>query len=865
MSQEATTQLSTAVTALATANSNIVGTTATDTAVSTAQAAVTAAQAAIDAALDKKDIADGLQEAAGANVTVASATDVVEDKTAVLAVAEDAVDAQVVVVDDAQTAKDAAQAVVNASTTPGLQVTVYNTQGQNNAPVVTANTPILNTYVDTNGINEQWGGGVVAGSGRVDDVVVKYEGVWTPTYTGTQYVHHAADDGTRLYLDGELISDAWYDKGGGGPTVDIETVAGQSRQFEFWYYENGGGAAVVLMRYTDSGWEVIPGTEFSISNASQAEKDALSAAVTTLNTETNILTSLEATETQAQQNLTAAQATLVLAQSAELARDEYVELAQDAIDATVEAIQVVAASTTIVNAQVAYESQPINAPTNVVVTQLSSGDVQVTWSAPETGIEPERYAISWSTGDAGWGVATGNAGDENALNTSITLSKELFASTGGLGKVYNFSVRSDQDTLARYSEATAVTAVTVLDPVAEAARVQAEQDALAASIANALAEAAAQAASASAAAAQAEAAAAAAQAAAAEAAAAEAEAAAQAAEAEAAAAEAEAAAQAEANAQAEAEAAAAEAEAQAAEEAAAQAAEEAAQAEAEAQAQAEADAQAEAEAEAAEQEAQEQAEENAAAEEAAAEAEAEAEAKDPEKQTENALEDGKVSEKEAEAVGDALAADGKVTNSEIKDVVEAITGGGDGELTKAEIAAVANVLVAAFTSDGGAVPASAMAAAGIEYKDLPPETPVETRVDANGNPVVIEAQVAADIALVTDPAALAQELFSDPAAAFAALGSIGADMSPEERKQSQEAVVATVVAAGAAIQAAAGAVAAATSTSAPSSSAPRTGGDAGAPLGKEGGTVKRKASSRRTPKKVVKKVNRIRPTRRPKP
>ena len=390
VSQEATTQLSTAVTALATANSNIVGTTATDTAVSTAQAAVTAAQAAIDAALDKKDIADGLQEAAGANVTVASATDVVEDKTAVLAVAEDAVDAQVVVVDDAQIAKDAAQAVVNASTTPGLQVTVYNTQGQNNAPVVTANTPILNTFIDTNGISEQWGSGVVAGSGRVDDVVVKYEGVWTPTYTGTQYVHHAADDGTRLILDGVVVSEAWYDKGGGGPTVDIETVAGQSRQFEFWYYENGGGAAVVLMRYTDSGWEVIPGSEFTISNASQAEKDALSAAATTLNTETNILTSLEATETQAQQNLVTAQATLVLAQSAELARDEYVELAQDAIDATVEAIQVVAASTTIVNAQVAYESQPINAPTNVVVTQLSSGDVQVTWSAPETGIEPER-------------------------------------------------------------------------------------------------------------------------------------------------------------------------------------------------------------------------------------------------------------------------------------------------------------------------------------------------------------------------------------------------------------------------------------------------------------------------------------------
>jgi hypothetical protein len=156
---------------------------------------------------------------------------------------------------------------------------------------------------------------------------------------------------------------------------------------------------------------------------------------------------------------------------------EFVALAQTAIDTTVTAIAEVSAAHSVIQAQVAYEAQPINAPSDVVVTVLPEGDVQITWSAPETGLEPERYAISWSTGDAGWGVATGNAGDENALNTSITLSKDLFVSTGGLNKVYNFTVRSDNDTIAKYSEATAVTAVTVIDSVAEAARIQAEQNA----------------------------------------------------------------------------------------------------------------------------------------------------------------------------------------------------------------------------------------------------------------------------------------------------------------------------------------------------------------------------------------------------
>jgi hypothetical protein len=128
-----------------------------------------------------------------------------------------------------------------------------------------------------------------------------------------------------------------------------------------------------------------------------------------------------------------------------------VTLAQTAITETVEAIAAVQTAQTVVAQEVILQS-PIGAPSNIVVTQLSNGDVQVSWDPPTGVITPERYAISWSIGGSGWGVATGNAGDANALNTSIVLSAALFESTGGLDNTYQISVRSDNDSLAKYSD-----------------------------------------------------------------------------------------------------------------------------------------------------------------------------------------------------------------------------------------------------------------------------------------------------------------------------------------------------------------------------------------------------------------------------
>jgi hypothetical protein len=59
---------------------------------------------------------------------------------------------------------------------------------------------------------------------------------------------------------------------------------------------------------------------------------------------------------------------------------------------------------------------------------------------------------------------------------------------------------------------------------------------------------------------------------------------------------------------------------------------------------------------------------------------------------------------------------------------------------------------------------------------------------------VVTAEVAIAVQLLQDPAAMLQELFTDPGAALAALGSVGADMTDEVREESEKVIIAAVIA-----------------------------------------------------------------------
>jgi hypothetical protein len=131
------------------------------------------------------------------------------------------------------------------------------------------------------------------------------------------------------------------------------------------------------------------------------------------------------------------------------------------------------------------------------------------------------------------------------------------------------------------------------------------------------------------------------------------------------------------------------------------------------------------------------------------------------------------------------------------------------DATDEEKAIVAQAIIE--EAHGEPVSAQAIADAGLTYSDLPPETPVEVRQDENGNEVVITAKVAAALLVLENPAELISAIFTDPAQALLAIASIGADMSPQERAESEKTVVAAVIVgqiAGQAAVTAAGAAAA---------------------------------------------------------
>jgi hypothetical protein len=76
--------------------------------------------------------------------------------------------------------------------------------------------------------------------------------------------------------------------------------------------------------------------------------------------------------------------------------------------------------------------------------------------------------------------------------------------------------------------------------------------------------------------------------------------------------------------------------------------------------------------------------------------------------------------------------------------------------------------------------------------------------------VALTASQQAAVALLNNPGELLSTLFTDPAAAFAALGQVGADMTPEVRDKSEKVVISAIIAgqiAGQASAAAGGAAA----------------------------------------------------------
>jgi len=168
---------------------------------------------------------------------------------------------------------------------------------------------------------------------------------------------------------------------------------------------------------------------------------------------------------------------------------------------------------------------------------------------------------------------------------------------------------------------------------------------------------------------------------------------------------------------------------------------------------------------------------------------------------EDLVSNGQVTTEDAVEILETLSQDGEITQDEVNNLSEALSA--DGTFTESERELVAEALIE--SAEGEAVTVEAIAEAGITLDDLPPSTPVEVRQDANGNEVIVTAEVAAALVVLESPVELLTTIFSDPAQALLAISSIGADMSDEERAESEQTIVAAVIVSGIAVQSAASA------------------------------------------------------------
>lgn len=91
-------------------------------------------------------------------------------------------------------------------------------------------------------INFDWGQGSPSSSLPVDNFSAR----WTrkvPLENGLYRFHILADDGIRLWIDGQLRYDAWRDQEARDMTLDLSLTKG-THEVKVEYYEDGGGARV---------------------------------------------------------------------------------------------------------------------------------------------------------------------------------------------------------------------------------------------------------------------------------------------------------------------------------------------------------------------------------------------------------------------------------------------------------------------------------------------------------------------------------------------------------------------------------------------------------------------------------------------
>lgn len=154
---------------------------------------------------------------------------------------------------------------------PGLRAQFFDNFGADGSPSLPTN-PVFQRIDPT--VNFEWGSARPCNAVEADDFAVRWEGMITAEKSGTYWFMPGTDDGVRLWVDGKLIDDRWYDRGYSEDTVSIGLEGGKSYSIKMEMYENGGAAAATLK------WKPPQATSFSI-----VPPTVLSPEIQTLSTE----------------------------------------------------------------------------------------------------------------------------------------------------------------------------------------------------------------------------------------------------------------------------------------------------------------------------------------------------------------------------------------------------------------------------------------------------------------------------------------------------------------------------------------------------------------------------------------------------
>ena len=119
----------------------------------------------------------------------------------------------------------------------GLTGQFYNNMTLSGSPVYTANA----VNVDFN-----WNGASPATGVNADQWSAKWTGTLTAPATGAYTFASTSDDGSRLYVNNQLLINRWMDQGATTTAGSIWLTAGQHVPVELDYYQNGGGSSADL-------------------------------------------------------------------------------------------------------------------------------------------------------------------------------------------------------------------------------------------------------------------------------------------------------------------------------------------------------------------------------------------------------------------------------------------------------------------------------------------------------------------------------------------------------------------------------------------------------------------------------------------